>query len=529
MRRWLRGFRIGIAAGVFLLFAAAFLGPVIPAAGLAAGLPQTQAGPAFYRLLATGGLGAALTVALVVAVTLLAGRLYCAAWCPLGVLQDGVRFVARRMPWLRRWQDRPPSVAWFRHRRVIRWTGLAATAGAAGAGFGALAAMLEPYSAFGRMASDLAGPLVRLVQEALAAGLETLDIYALSESQTPWPSAMAIGVSGAFFLLVALLAALGGRSYCTTVCPVGTVLGLLARAAPVRVRIDPAACTQCGLCARRCRAGSIQTEGTTVRPDPSTCVACMDCLVACPAGAVRYGMQRLTAGRAPASADRRELLAAGSATALALLARPVRLAAGERPAESDLGPVSPPGAGSRARFLELCTACQLCVTACPSHVLRPALFEYDAAGVLRPRLSFEDGFCEYDCNRCTTVCPTGALRRLGLAEKQRTQLGVACLHKTRCIVYCRGEECGACAEVCPTHAVYTQEQNGLLCPEMAPGSCIGCGACEYACPEYPKAIEVQASAIHGRAAEPHVPEATPQSPSPPVAPPAREPPADFPF
>ena len=523
MRRGLRALRIAVGAAVFLVFAFAFLGVDAPAAALAALLPRTQAGPMLVRLVGAGSLAAALALAVVVVVTLTAGRLYCAAWCPLGILQDGVRFLARRLPWLRRWQDRPPRAGWPRWRRFIRWTVLTAAVVPAVLGFGALAASLEPYSAFGRIIVHGAWPLGGLARDALAAGLERLDVYALSGTEPLWPPAMAAGLMGAFLLLVIVLAVLGGRSYCTTVCPVGTVLGLLAGAAPLRVRVDAAACTRCGLCARRCRAGCLRIEGDAVHLEPSACVACMDCLAVCPAGAVRYGLP--PAAAAPRrDAERRELLAAGSAAALAALAQPVRLLAGEHPAASDLGPVSPPGSGSRERFVRSCTACQLCVTTCPSRVLQPALLEYGAGGLLQPRLSFADGFCEYECKRCTDVCPTGALRPLALAEKQRTQLGVARLHKTRCIVYCRGEECGACAEVCPTHAVYTRPQDGLLCPEMAPGSCIGCGACEYACPESPKAIEVLANAIHGQAAEPHATE-VPAAPAPPAA----RSTADFPF
>jgi formate hydrogenlyase subunit 6/NADH:ubiquinone oxidoreductase subunit I len=112
-------------------------------------------------------------------------------------------------------------------------------------------------------------------------------------------------------------------------------------------------------------------------------------------------------------------------------------------------------------------------------------------------MSYNSGFCEYECNTCGTVCPTGAIRRLPLREKKRTQIGTAKLVKDECIVYKEGRDCGACAEVCPTRAVYTEERAGLFYPETDEPVCIGCGACEHACPTTPKSIVVETKQVHG--------------------------------
>lgn len=537
MRRRLRALRVAVAVSVGCLFAVLFLGPAVPVFSLASWLPRTQVGPALYRLLGTGSLAAGLVLAGVALVTLLAGRLYCAACCPLGILQDGLRFLARRWPLLRRWQDRsskgrqPPS-CW---RLVLRWAVLAATVVAAVLGCTALVALLEPYSACGRIVTELAGPALWAGQQLLAAGLEQVDIYALTGGRLPVTPPTVLGCSAAFLLALTVMAALDGRLYCTTLCPVGTCLGLLAQAAPIRVRFEAVTCTDCGLCARRCRADCIRGSGDTVQVDRAACVACMDCVAVCPNGAIRYGLPTRAVSSAPAPAPaaragRRELLAAAATLAAVAAARPLRgLTAPPQTDDAAGGPVSPPGSGNRDRFVQNCTACQLCVTVCPTRVLKPTLLEYGAAGLLQPRLSFQDAFCEYDCNRCTTICPTAALRPLSLEEKQRTQLGIARLYKDRCIVYERGEECGACAEVCPTHAVHTQERDGLLYPEMATGACIGCGACEYACPVGPKAIEVIASVTHGHAAPPYAPDEPTLPADSPTPPPDRPPPPDFPF
>jgi ferredoxin-type protein NapF len=446
------------------------------------------------------------------------------------VLQDALRFLLRRIPALRHWQDRrPPERPSPAIRRNSRWAILAVTAGAAALGIWGLAVVLEPASAFGRLAVHLGAPLAALLRGALSALLEQVDVFALSAATVPASPVLAVAATGVFLVCLVALVAIGGRLYCTMVCPLGTCLGLLAQAAPFRVRADAGLCTRCGLCARRCPSSCIRVGAGGIAIDQAECVVCLDCLAACPAGGIHYGSgASAPAGLPdlPVSPPRRELLAAGS-TALVMAAAVPLGAFGAAPLSrrEDGGPVSPPGSGDRDHFVARCTACQLCVRLCPTHVLQPAVLEYGPAGILQPRLSFRHGFCEYDCQRCTTVCPNGALLPLALAEKQRTRLGVARLYKDLCIVYCRGEACGACMEVCPTHAVYARDDAGLLCPEMAPGACVGCGACEFACPVAPKAIEVHASAVHGRAAPPHE---VPSLPAPPAsASPAST--ADFPF
>ena len=117
-------------------------------------------------------------------------------------------------------------------------------------------------------------------------------------------------------------------------------------------------------------------------------------------------------------------------------------------------------------------------------------------------MNYEQGYCNYDCNLCGHVCPTGAISPLELPEKQLVQIGEAQLDKDLCIVHTRDEDCGACAEVCPTHAVYTEERDNVFYPEMNLELCIGCGACEFVCPVTPKAIFVEGNAVHATAKEP---------------------------
>jgi ferredoxin len=172
-------------------------------------------------------------------------------------------------------------------------------------------------------------------------------------------------------------------------------------------------------------------------------------------------------------------------------------------------PVVPPGGASRARFEGLCTACHLCVTACPTQVIQPAVTEYGWMGVFQPKMEYAVNYCTYDCITCGEVCPTGALLPLTVDAKHLLQLGKAVFVKEDCVVETKKKDCGACAEHCPTKAVKMVPYEGkLFIPEVNNEYCVGCGACEHACPTEPRrAIYVDAHAVH-QSAKPRVSERT---------------------
>ncbi len=224
-------------------------------------------------------------------------------------------------------------------------------------------------------------------------------------------------------------------------------------------------------------------------------------------------------GRGPAGGRLEEDRAAPSAAAdparRALLAAPVLLLADRALAAAPAGPsgpdprdarapITPPGSLGRSHFTDRCTACHLCVAACPTQVLHPALLAYGLAGLLQPRMVYDHGACAPDCTRCGEVCPTGAILQLPLAEKRLAQIGRARFVKAECVVEVKRKACGACAEHCPTKAIsmvpYGAPEERLKIPEVKEEACIGCGACEHPCPTQPrKAIWVEALAVHGTA------------------------------
>jgi ferredoxin len=147
-------------------------------------------------------------------------------------------------------------------------------------------------------------------------------------------------------------------------------------------------------------------------------------------------------------------------------------------------------------------------------VLQPSLSEYGLRGIFQPVMDYRTGFCDYQCNVCSQVCPTGAIKPVTLERKRQIQIGEVRFIRDRCIVFSEGTACGACAEMCPTHAVHMIPYKGLLTqPETDITLCIGCGNCEYACPvEGKKAIYVTGKPVHSIRRVPEEEKTTPGEP-----------------
>jgi ferredoxin len=188
--------------------------------------------------------------------------------------------------------------------------------------------------------------------------------------------------------------------------------------------------------------------------------------------------------------SRRKFLLAG----LAAVAAP-------KVAFAETNAVSPPGAVSEERLLARCTACHLCVSKCPSKVLKPAFLEYGFGGIMMPKMDFEKGFCNYSCTVCSDVCPNDALVSLSVAQKHGLQIGKVVFEPELCVVHTEGWNCGACSEHCPTQAVkMVPYKDGLTVPVVDADICVGCGACEFICPVRPKrAIFVEGNKVHKQA------------------------------
>ncbi len=446
---------------------------------------------------------------IVVALLLLAfifGRVYCSVICPAGILQDIFIRLSRR----RRAKNKRKHG--FRYRKaynLFRYVLLAVVIITFLWGVNGLLVWLDPYSNYGRIASNLFRPVVIWINNGLAAALTSVNNYTLYHITIRYITVGSFAASLAALIVFAGMSVLRGRLFCNTLCPVGAVLSIFSRYSLFRISFDKTACNSCGNCERTCKAECIDSREQTV--DGSRCIACFDCISSCKKGGLQYRFiptyhstqeQKPSASPAVSETSRRTFLAAGTALlgTVPLLPAWARSKRGAAPDE----PLIPPGAVSKERFTDLCTACHLCVVKCPNQVLKPAGLEYGWEYMLKPHVVYDRAYCNYECTVCSEVCPTSAIRPLTTEEKATTQVGIAHFEKDLCVVYNAGTDCGACSEHCPTQAVRMVPYKGTLrIPQVDPAICIGCGGCEYICPVRPdRAIHVVANTVQQRVRKP---------------------------
>lgn len=515
---FLRKFRIGFSAVVLVCFILVFVDfrSLIPEKYINYLLyPQFIPSLIKYihiKTLAAGGF------IFVILLTMLSGRTYCSFLCPLGIGQDLFSRIGGKI------KKRFRRFGFKRPHTIIRYSFLAIVMGVTIISGIFLVTLFDPYSIFGRFMTYFGKPVVLLVNNLLAGILGRFDIYTLNHIPIKGFSLLTYAVPIVFFLLVGILSFLKGRLYCNMICPVGTLLGLISKISLFRIKFIESKCTHCGRCSVACKSSCIDFLNQDV--DVSRCVDCFNCITICPEKALSYSLLGSKSTEHKTDESKRKFVA-GS---LLMLFGISHLARGQEKSvpvpkkestvkESKTSPVCPPGAGSIEDFTKHCTACSLCITACPNNVLQPAVKQYGIAGLMQPVMDYHKSFCTYNCTVCTEICPTYALKPLLLEAKKLTQLGKVNFIKDNCIVKTEKTACGACSEACPTKAVYMIPYEGnLVIPETNQDICIGCGHCEFACPTTPyKAIFVDGNPIHVAAKKPENEESEIKSP------------VDFPF
>ena len=474
----LRKIRITLASIVFILCAALFLDGSGTVSSWFGWLAKLQFLPALLAL------NLAVVIVLIV-LTLIFGRAYCSIICPLGIMQDGISHISSMRKGKKarfRWS---PEVKW------LRYSILALFIIALVAGLTSVSALLAPYSAFGRIATSLVRPAL--------------------------PTAIIAGVT---LLVVGILAWIGGRTYCNTVCPVGTVLSFFSRFSLLRPVIDADKCRNCRACEHKCKASCINIDNHEI--DYSRCVDCFNCLDSCRFGALKYRMAwnsktceaagtvqdnaEVSTEEGKHNAGRRAFISSSviAATAIALEAQEKKVDGGyaavtAKKAPERTNPIVPFGAVSLRHFHQHCTRCQLCVSQCPNDVLRPST---SLDRLMLPEMSYENGWCRPECTKCSEVCPAGAILEITPEEKTAIHVGTASVDLDLCVVNRDNVHCGNCARHCPAGAIRMvrknpDDENSLLIPTVLEDRCIGCGACEFLCPSRPySAIHVNGRIDH---------------------------------
>ena len=530
----LRKIRIAFAAICFTLLTLLFLDFTGTVHAWFGWMAKVQFLPA---LLATNFV----VVAALLVLTLIFGRVYCSVICPLGVMQDIFGAAGRR-----RRKNRygySPATSWLRYGMLVIF--IVALAAGTGLIIHKTALLIAPYSAFGRIVSNLFAPLWQAGNNLLAYISARIGSYAFYSVDVWVKSVSTFAVAAVTFVVIGTLAWRNGRTWCNTVCPVGTVLGFFARFSLFRPVIDTSKCNACGLCAHNCKAACIDPKAHAI--DYSRCVACMDCIDNCRHGAISYKRRELKTAvkaldateTAPQTAENTaQTVAAGTTPAAptsettktaapptsengisrrkflsltALAATSAAVKAQEKKVDGGLAVIVdkkiperkthivPAGSGSIRHFAAHCTGCQLCVSVCPNGVLRPSS---NIATLMQPEMSYERGYCRPECTKCSEVCPAGAIVRIDAAEKSSTQIGRAVWIKENCVPLTDGVECGNCARHCPSGAITMipsdpSDEGSPKVPAVNTERCIGCGACENLCPARPfSAIYVEGNENH---------------------------------
>ena len=435
-----------------------------------------------------------------VVLTLVMGRVYCSVICPLGILQDIVAWIRTRMG---------STKARHKYQSALNWLRLSVLVVFIALSFLGIAHFIEPYGMFGRIAANLLRPLYLMANNALAVVAENHDSYLIYSKEIIFAGVASLVVAVVTLVLIVALAWRGGRTWCSHICPVGTLLGFLSRFAWLKPYIDKDRCVNCRACAKKCKASCIDIEHHTI--DYSRCVDCMDCLDSCASKAIHFGRPikpatAKTTGDEPADPSRRTFIAT-----TAVVAGAAALKAQEEVAHGGLAVIEdkeiperatqivPPGSGSVGNFYDRCTACQLCIAACPNDVLRPSS---DLATLLKPVMQFNHGYCRPECNICAKICPTGSMKPITVDERASTQVGHAVWISKNCVATA-GVHCGNCARHCPVGAITMVPLNGdtsenpVMIPAVNEEKCVGCGACEYLCPARPfSAIYVEGHERH---------------------------------
>ena len=463
---------------------------------------------AITNALATHALYRGLIFSLIILLPTIAfGRFFCGWICPMGTLQH---FVGGLKSEAKRGKQRIESNR-YKRWQTVKYVVL--LAGLVAAVFGSMViGTLDPFSLLVRSIGLAILPAINFGTRALLVPLEHSHVHVIKVFGTYASTALQSTVLdlrqahfnqaivfGLLFLLIIWASMRVTRFWCRSICPLGALLGVVSRWSVLGLHKVASSCDKCNRCLLDCQGGDDPIGGAPWRK--AECLMCMNCVGACPHESLEFRFFRNEHEVASPDLGRRRTftgLAAGVAAVPILRAN------------TGLGKsrherlIRPPGSVDETDFLSRCIRCGECMKVCPNNSLHPTLTEAGIEGLWTPVLVPKIGYCEPSCVLCSEVCPTGAIWQITPKEKgwvaggstqksQPVRLGTAFYDRGRCLPWALATECVVCEEWCPVSpkAIYVQDAQvvdssgktrTLKQPRVDPSRCVGCGACEYACP-----------------------------------------------
>ncbi len=321
-----------------------------------------------------------------------------------------------------------------------------------------------------------------------------LGLVLLNFKQPYFHQGVWLGVIFAFILALNLRVT---RFWCRAICPLGALLGIVSRWSVLGLVKNPEHCNDCNRCLLRCQGGDDPIGG--VPWHQPECHLCLNCVSECPEHGLQFKFFPVQKVAGTNLQRRKVLTGLAAGTALVPLMRSTPGFAIERHERL----LRPPGALDEEFFLSRCIRCGECMKVCPNNALQPALSEAGIEGLWTPVLVPRIGYCETSCVLCSEVCPTGAIWKITPKEKgwsvdvggstAPVRLGTAFYDRGRCLPWAMATDCIVCEEWCPTSpkAIYLRPAEvtdpagnvkQVKQPYLDPSHCVGCGACEHACP-----------------------------------------------
>ena len=435
------------------------------------------------------------------------GRFFCGWICPMGTIHHFFGSLKSEKKRGKQGIDANRYKPWQRTKYVILIAVLVAALCGAG-----LVGWFDPFSLLVRSMGLSVLPAVNYASNSMLNALEHSDVGLLQATGTALHAVFAATILnfkqphfrqgvylGLIFLVLLAANAWVTRFWCRALCPLGALLGVASRWSVLGLHKDAEACDKCNLCLLHCQGGDDPIGAAPWHK--AECLMCMNCVDACPHQGLEFRLFRKEPEIAGANLPRRKML---TGLLAGLAAAPLLRANTGLGKSRDERLIRPPGALEETDFLARCLRCGECMKVCPNNSLQPALAEGGLEGLWTPVLTPRIGYCEPSCVLCSEVCPTGAIWKLtpkekgwvvgvGQGDAKAVRLGTAFYDRGRCLPWAMATDCIVCQEWCPVSpkAIYLQEaeivdadgnKKVVKQPHVDPSRCVGCGACEYACP-----------------------------------------------